>query len=108
MNLPVAPADAATDDIAELYSYFLEHGENLAEKFMDCLYATYERIASMPGLGELYHFRDPVMRDVHIRKIKKFPNHLVFYRIEADKIVIVRVLHGARDYMNLFNTDQEQ
>ena len=25
-------------------------------------------------------------------------DYLIFYRIEADRIVIIRVLHGARDY----------
>jgi toxin ParE1/3/4 len=25
-------------------------------------------------------------------------NYLIFYRIEADRLVIVHILHGARDY----------
>jgi len=105
MNLPVIPSDAATDDIAELYSYFLERGESLAENFMNCLSETYKMVANMPELGELHRFRDPAMRNARIRKIKKFPNHLIFYRIEADKIVIIRVLHGARDYMRFFDAE---
>ena len=107
MSLPIIPSDAATDDIAELYSYFLERGEDLAEKFADCLSETYKMIASMPELGELLRFREPTMRDARIRRIKKFTNHLIFYRIEADRIEILRVLHGARDYMNLFDAETQ-
>ena len=28
-------------------------------------------------------------------------NYLIFYRVEADRVVIVRVLHGARNYEGL-------
>ena len=103
MSLLVVPSDTATEDITELYSYFLERGENLAGKFMDCLSETYRMIAHMPELSELHHFQSPMMKDARIRRVKNFPNHLIFYRIEADRIEILRVIHGARDYMNLFD-----
>jgi plasmid stabilization system protein ParE len=60
-------------------------------------------IAHMPELGQLYPFRHPAMQNARIRKIKKFSNYLIFYRIETDRIEILRVLHGATDYMNLFD-----
>jgi toxin ParE1/3/4 len=34
-------------------------------------------------------------------RLRVFGNYLIFYRIEADRVVIVRVLHGARDYESL-------
>jgi plasmid stabilization system protein ParE len=34
--------------------------------------------------------------------VRKFPKHLIFYRIENGKIVILRVIHGARDLESLF------
>jgi len=103
MNLPVLPLPTATSDIDELYYFFLEREESLGARFLECLYETYEMIASMPELGELYHFRDPAMKDARVRRVKKFSNYLIFYRIESDRIEVLRVLHGARDYMNLFD-----
>jgi toxin ParE1/3/4 len=103
MSLPIRPLPAATSDITELYCYFLDIEANLGERFLDCLYETYEMIAHMPELGQLYRFRDPAMQGSRIRQIKKFSNYLIFYRIETDRIEILRVLHGARDYMNLFD-----
>jgi len=105
MNLPIFPLPTATSDIDELHYFFLERDESLAEKFLESLSETYEMIANMPELGELYRFRAPAMKDARIRKVKNFPNHLIFYRIEADRIEILRVLHGARDYVNLFDGD---
>jgi len=32
-------------------------------------------------------------------------NYLVFYHIEADRVVIIRVLHGARDYESVLFPD---
>ena len=103
MNLPIFPSVAATNDITELYCFFIAQDANLGGRFLECLNATYEMISHMPELGELYRFRDPAMKNVRIRSVKKFSNYLIFYRIETNRIEILRVLHGARDYINLFN-----
>jgi len=105
MSLPVKPLPDAVNDIRSLYFYFLDREANVAEKFLTCLDETYEMIANMPELGELYRFRDPAMKDARVRPVKRFSNYLIFYRIETDRIEILRVLHGARDYMNLFDYD---
>ncbi len=34
--------------------------------------------------------------------ISRFPKHLVFYRVENREILILRVVHGARDLESLF------
>ena len=33
--------------------------------------------------------------------ITRFPKHLVFYRIEDQRVVILRVIHGARNLEDL-------
>jgi len=103
MTLPVTRTAEAKEDIIELFRYFDEQDASLGDRFLEALNETYEMIAHMPELGELYHFRDPAMKDARVRRVKKFSNYLIFYRIETDRIEILRVLHGARDYMNLFD-----
>jgi len=103
MSLPIMPTVEAKEDIIELIRYFDERDASLGERFLGHLYETYEMIVNMPELGELQHFRNPTMKNTRIRRIKKFSNYLIFYRIETNRIVILRVLHGARDYMNLFD-----
>jgi plasmid stabilization system protein ParE len=34
--------------------------------------------------------------------IVRFPKHLIFYRIEHDQVLILRVIHGVRDLESLF------
>ncbi len=42
-------------------------------------------------------------RGVEPIRRKVFGNYLIFYRIEQNRIDVVRILHGARDYEKLFN-----
>jgi toxin ParE1/3/4 len=46
------------------------------------------------GLAEL--------RNIRRMSISGFPKHLVFYRVEDREVLILRVLHGARDLESLF------
>ena len=66
-----------------MFRYFDEQSANLGEKFLESLNETFEMIAHMPELGELYHFRDPAMKDARVRRVKKFSNYLIFYRIDT-------------------------
>jgi plasmid stabilization system protein ParE len=34
--------------------------------------------------------------------VSGFPKHLIFYRVEKDTLLILRVIHGARDLESLF------
>lgn len=38
--------------------------------------------------------------------VKKFENYLIFYQATAEELLIVRVLHGARDMVALFEEKQ--
>jgi plasmid stabilization system protein ParE len=34
--------------------------------------------------------------------ITRFPKHLIFYQAESGEVLILRVIHGARDLESLF------
>ena len=68
-----------------------------ALRFYDQITATYEMILEAPTRWPLYGLTDMRLKDLRKRSVLKFPNHLVFYRIDADMVEIVRVLHGAQD-----------
>ena len=93
----------ADDDVFNIACYLAEQREGLGFRFYDCVDETYQQIADNPMLKGLGHFRQAETNNIRIYPVKNFPNHLIFYRIETDKIEILRVLHGARDYMNFFD-----
>jgi toxin ParE1/3/4 len=100
-HLRILPAaDRDVDDIA---AYISQASAEQAIRFYDAVGATYELILKAPDRWPLYQMNQPRLRDLRKRAVLRFQNHLVFYRLEAQCVVIVRVLHGARDLPALFN-----
>ena len=55
--------------------------------------------AACLGLAELPH-RFPLLEryaSLGVRR-RAYGNYLIFYRVDADRIVVIHVLHGAQDY----------
>jgi len=67
-----------------------------ADRWFDLIEQKCQLLATMPGMG-----RD--RKDLH-PNLRSFPagDYLIFYRPEKQGIVIIRVLHGARDIPALF------
>lgn len=94
-RLRVLPAaDADVDNIA---TYIALDSLDQAMRFLDAANATYRMIIEAPGRWPVYELADPRLNDIRKRAVVGFINHLIFYRIDADVVEIVRVLHGARD-----------
>ena len=107
MNYRLVPSAEADNDTFEIACYLSDQSEGLGFRFYECVDATYQQIHENPTWKGFGPFQKPESQNIRICPVKKFPNHLIFYRIEADKIEILRVLHGARDYMNLFDTETQ-
>ena len=103
MKYRLVPSLEADSDVDEIAYYLSDQLEGLGFRFYDCVDATYRQIVENPEWKGVGPFQQPEAQNIRICPVKKFPNHLIFYRIEADRIEILRVLHGARDYMNLFD-----
>jgi toxin ParE1/3/4 len=48
------------------------------------------------------------MGEVRQWRIKNFQDYLVFYRVQDDRVEILRVLHGARDLEGILSTLDEE
>jgi toxin ParE1/3/4 len=86
----------ATEDLIEIWSYIADDSAASADAFIDKIYETMEMVVRQPRSGR--------RRDELAQGIQSFPvgRYIIFYRVVADAIEIVRVLHGARDIENLF------
>jgi plasmid stabilization system protein ParE len=103
MNYRLVPSAEANDDVFGIARYLSDQREDLGFRFYDCVDATYQQIAENPQWKGLGHFRQAEIKNIRVCPVEGFPNHFVFYRVVADTIEIIRVLHGARDYMSLFD-----
>lgn len=83
-------------DLTEIWSYIADDSVANADAFIDKIYETIELLARQLGSGR--------RREELAPGIQGFPigRYVIFYRVVASAIEIVRVLHGARDIENIF------
>jgi toxin ParE1/3/4 len=98
-RLHVRPAAQA--DIDELALFIARDSLEQALRFYDALADTFKAIVHHPTRHPLYGFSDPALSEVRKRGVERFSNYLVFYRVIAETVEVVRVLHGARDLPRL-------
>jgi toxin ParE1/3/4 len=95
-------SDAAVADILEQAEWYSEQsGPALARRWDRAVTSAILGVAVHPAAGTLCAFRSPELRDVRRSLIPGFPKHLLFYRFREGEVLILRVVHGARDLERL-------
>ena len=89
--------DRAFADLHAQAGFIAEDSWVAALRFYDAVDATCRHLARWPESGALYDSRRKRVRVVRLFPVRGFDRHLVFYRVENDTIVIVRILHSARN-----------
>jgi toxin ParE1/3/4 len=88
-RLVVAPR--AINDVREILAFLSEKGGNsVAEDYFARFRSTFERLVAHPRSGSP---RPRLGRAVRIAVVRPY---IVIYRISADAVMIMRVLHGRR------------
>ena len=99
----------ATQDLRQQANYILANGNvGAAEHFLELAEATFAQILLVPGIGKPVSFVVNRMGEVRQWRIKNFQDYLVFYRVQEDRVEILRVLHGARDLEGILSTLDEK
>ena len=65
--------------------------------------ATLLRIAQRPRIGPRCSFTADELRGTRRMPVAGFAKHLIFYQSSERKILVLRVVHGARDLESLFS-----
>lgn len=95
-------SDAAVADILEQADWYTEQsGPALARRWEKAVTSAISRVAVHPAAGALCVFRSSELRDVRRSLIPGFPKHLLFYRFRETEVLVLRVVHGARDLERL-------
>lgn len=92
MNYDVVIAQAASDDLNNIGEYIEESaGPLTSERF---ILRVIEIIWSLRFAPDRTPLRDELQAGLRVIHADRY---LVFYRIVEDKVVVLRVIHGARD-----------
>jgi plasmid stabilization system protein ParE len=90
MPLPVAYRQKVGRDLAAGFWYYEGQGEGLGESFLTAVNAAFEAIERYPEMFAQVH------GGVRRALVSRFP-YAVFYRVEPRRVVVLTVLHTARD-----------
>jgi addiction module RelE/StbE family toxin len=83
---------AATRDLEQIEAYVAQDSVLYASKLTDGIIATVEKLEEFPMLGRLV----PEFQRADLRELI-YQTYRIVYLCEDDAVVIVRVIHGARD-----------
>lgn len=99
MKLDVRYQPLARQDLVDQAVYLAEQASiETADRFLDSAKQTLAHLAEMPRVGRVWQgLRSETRDQIRVWQVEGFPKILVFYRLEATSITVVRVLHSARD-----------
>jgi toxin ParE1/3/4 len=83
-------------DLIEHVAYIARGRPSAALRFIDAVEQAFARLADMPEIGPVRQFNNPRLLGIRMWPVPDFRNYLIFYRIAADEVQILRVLHAAR------------
>jgi plasmid stabilization system protein ParE len=90
----------ALGDLERIGDYIAQDSPVRAASFVRELVAKAREIGDTPQGFQLV----PRYAHLNIRR-RAYGNYLIFYRIETDRVTIIHLLHGARDYEALLFPD---
>lgn len=95
MSLPIEESDYLFCDLQEIVRYIRRHNPEAAIRFVLAVRATAETLSRSPHIG---HARSDIgFPEVRSWRISGFRTYLIFYKPTADRLLLLRVLHGNRD-----------
>lgn len=93
----------AVADILEQADWYRQQSDSrLAQRWEKSVTSTLLRIVENPLAGTLCRFKSKELSDVRRLPVDGFRKHLIFYRFKTKRLLLLRVVHGARDLESLF------
>jgi plasmid stabilization system protein ParE len=109
--MEVRISEAAALSIIEQADYYRSALDNvLAERWESAVGAAIQSLLQFPGRGALCRFLTPKLASIRWIFVPSFEKHMIFYRYDQQEnmLLVVQVLHGARDLKSLLNDDPAQ
>jgi toxin ParE1/3/4 len=94
-------------DLIELATYLAEDSLDISESFLFSAEKTFQKLSQFPQRGKLSNFKHPQLTDIRQQAIEGFRKHLIFYRLTASEVEIIRVIDSARDIEAILEQDLE-
>ncbi len=97
-------SSGANQDLDEIADYIGEDNPSAADRVIVSIRKTLEVLVENPGIGCLYGRLRQNLRVFPASRPAQ--NYLIFYEDDADGILVLAILHGARNWQRLFQTGE--
>jgi len=92
VSYQLAIAPAAKNDLKDIYQYGLRQwGRTQSESYLSSIKNQFWSLTQQPFMGTERHELLPDTRSLPVE------SHTLFYRVTANSVEIIRVLHGRQD-----------
>jgi plasmid stabilization system protein ParE len=101
-------SETAALSIVEQADYYVQASDaDLAQRWEEAVDQTIQSLLNSPERGARCRFRSPALAGLRWIFVPGFPKHMVFYRFLPDEsvVLIVQVLHGARNLEAILDDD---
>lgn len=102
MSRPLRVHPRADLDILETFTFLAGRNPDAARRFLDVVEKTLLAIEANPADGHRYLHGRREEEDWRYVRLAGFKKYLVFYRLAATVVEVVRVVHGSRDLDAIF------
>lgn len=87
----------ADRDLDEIWLHIARDNPEAADRVDEAIHDAMRSLAEMPGMG---HRRADVTNSQY--RFWKVYSYLIAYRLQGSTLIVVRVIHGARDLRKVF------
>ncbi len=89
-------SEPAIADLDAIHDFIARDSSHYATRFVERLIEATEQLTDLPKVGRVVPEGDGRHREI------LEPPYRIIYRVEADRVYIIRVVHGARDLAALW------
>ncbi len=107
MTRKISKRPQAERDIEEAFVFVAETDFDSGLNFLHAVEQSFEMIAENPFVGSERKFAAPELGNVRMWRVKSYEKHLIFYFVRDDVIEVLRVIHSARDYIRILDSEEQ-
>jgi len=91
----------AQDDLREIRNWISVENPAAAVRVIDAIFETLQLLVRHPEVGAPYHNLGENLRAFPAQRPAQ--RYVIFFHVREETLVVMRVLHGARDFNSVFD-----
>ena len=93
----------AKQDIKDISAYIADHSFEAGQHFILAAESSITTIAANPYIGVRLKLKSSRLVHVRMWHVENYRKYIIFYSIEKDKVIVLKVFHSYLDYTRIFH-----